>query len=223
MSHAIEVAFDIETVAAPEIPELTQNLLAKITVPATHKKPEAIQKYKDDAALDMRSEAGLTPMTGRIAAICMYGKTAEGKGIDIRIIEPDEKVLLEIFWKKAYDLYKESKGSLQWISYNGKSFDVWFIRVRSALHGITPTVRIEQKRFDTNGHFDVRECLTNFGGNNKGKLDDWCIVFGIPRKIAEGSQVQSMWDSGEHDKITDYCLGDCVSTFLLKKKIERYF
>lgn len=221
MSHTCKIAFDIETVADNVKPELLANLISRIEVAGT--KPETVAKNKEAAILDLKNSLGLSPMTGRIAAICMYGIDSTAKPIDIRIIDLDEKKILTKFWDEAYRLSVASHGDIQWISYNGKQFDVWFIRIRSALLGVNPRIHLDQRRFDTQKHFDVREVCTNFGSHNKGKMDDWAIVFDAPRKVSEGSHVQQMWDQKKFTEITDYCFGDCVTTFRLQEKLDPFF
>lgn len=229
--QSIDIAFDLETVALDVSPELESELFAGIALspisPPTTKKdkenPEAYYEKKeleqaeklDEKKREIQAGYALSPLTGRVACICIYGQN-----ISERIVFEDESLIISGFWAALARL--SSGRSLRFISFNGKQFDAWFLKVRSAVHGIKPTVRIDTRRFYSEQHFDVREILTNFGQQNKGKLGQWAHAFGVAPKISEGAAVAEMWKNKEYDKLTDYCLQDCITTYELYQKLRDY-
>lgn len=237
----IEVAFDIETVPAELPPELESELIPNpapetISPPSNWKDPVKIQEYIDKKSVEqvekiekekqeVRESFSLSPMTGRVACACLFPVYYES-GIrvhdgGIRVVDLDEKVLLLKFWSMLAMLREEAY-NLKIVSYNGKEFDGHFLRVRSAINGVKMPFRIDQRRFTTDPHFDVREVLTNFGANKKGKLGQWAAAFGLGKKLTEGSKVKELWDAGKYEELCDYCLQDCIITHQMFKKLEHY-
>jgi predicted PolB exonuclease-like 3'-5' exonuclease len=235
----IDVALDIETIPSGISEELEQVLFKSIepkpvSAPKNWKDPAKIQKYVEDGQLaaaedaekqkaEIRDQYALSPMTGRVACICLYGFKNHKEEIVHRIINKDEEKLLRDFWTTCSQLSNNAQGVLRFVTFNGKSFDIWFLRVRSAMYGIKPSISIDSRRFYSEKHFDVREILTNFGQVKRGKLNEWAVAFGLGQKIAEGSQVKDMWDRGEFDQISDYCLDDCVKTYNLFAPLSLQF
>ena len=74
------------------------------------------------------------------------------------------------------------------ITFNGKSFDIPFIKIRAAILGIQ-IPPLSSRKYETDRHFDVREILTNFGANQKGTLKEWSIVFGCEPPKDSGKDI----------------------------------
>jgi len=231
----IELAFDIETIADPLIdPELELMLFQKLDNAEVKlgnvKDPDKIKAKLAEKAFEaeqkkqeLKSEYGLSPLTGRIACISVFSEPEDPLGINPAIersfIDVDEKKLLDEFWKFVRPFCKQG---IQWISFNGKSFDANYIRVRTAKNKIVGSLVIPTYKYEFKNHFDVRDVLSNYDNKAKGTLDQWSAFWGQGTKIAHGDAVQAMWDKKEFDKIAEYCLDDAKKTFRIKKQLEDY-
>ena len=127
----------------------------------------------------------------------------------------DEAELLTAFWDIArrYD---------QVVTFNGRSFDVPFLYLRSALLNV-PISRRDWLgyRYQTEPHCDLAEQFTFYnvsgrdGAARKFNLDFYCKAFGIPSPKAQGvtgMDVPDLLAEGRHREIADYCLRDVVAT-----------
>ena len=106
------------------------------------------------------------------------------------------------------------------VTYNGRSFDLPVIAVRSLCHAVPlgwyyrdKTVR--DRRSDE-GHLDLCDWLADHGAVRAGKLDAITRLIGLPGKgEINGSQVEGLYKSGQLELVQQYCLGDVVQTALL--------
>ncbi len=127
----------------------------------------------------------------------------------------DEAELLTAFWDVArrYD---------QIVTFNGRSFDVPFLYLRSALLNV-PISRRDWLgyRYQTEPHCDLAEQLTFYnvsgreGAARKFNLDFYCKAFGIPSPKAQGvtgHDVGHLLAAGRHREIAEYCLRDVAAT-----------
>jgi DNA polymerase elongation subunit (family B) len=182
----------------------------------------------------------LWPLTGRIVCMAMAnvdsfrskvlflaGEDKE-KGKDERELPAsvefvpcaNEAELLTEFWEVA--VHYESI-----ITFNGRSFDVPFIYLRSALLD----VGISRKdwlgyRFQIEPHCDLLEQLTFYnvsgreGAARRFNLDFYCKAFGIPSPKSEGitgMDVGRLMAEGRAREVAAYCLGDVQATAKLYK------
>ena len=106
------------------------------------------------------------------------------------------------------------------VTYNGRSFDLPVIALRSLCHAVPlgwyyrdKTVR--DRRSD-DGHLDLCDWLADHGAVRAGKLDALTRLIGLPGKgDVHGSQVEGLYNQGQLAAIQNYCLGDVVQTALL--------
>ena len=165
--------FDIETTGEDFdiLDETTQNSL-------THwiKKESTNQDEYEAALKDLKEGLGFSPLTGQIIAIgvldCEKNRGAvyyqapsatytESEENGIRFRPMAEKEMLENFWAGAVK-YQE------FISFNGRAFDVPFLMVRSAIHGIRPSKDLMSNRYLSsqkfeNKHIDLLDQLSFYG------------------------------------------------------------
>ena len=181
----------------------------------------------------VRESLGLYPLTGEIVAIGMLNPDSM-KGVvyfqapkesfnpfeedGIRFEIGTEKEILQRFWDvvKSYD---------QFITFNGRTFDCPFIRIRSAIHKLGPTRELMPNRY--NGpHIDLLDQLTFYGATKRRfSLDMWCKAFGIKSPKAEGItglDVKRLFNEGRYLDIARYCLRDLYATRELLLYWERY-
>lgn len=189
---------------------------------------------------DLKQGLGFSPLTGEIVAIGVYdtekdksvvyfqdGGThmEETKEGDVTYKPASEKEMLEHFWEGA-QRYEE------FVTFNGRTFDVPFIIVRSAVHGIKPTKDLMHNRYlslqpvDAK-HIDLLDQLNFYGAmRRKGSLHLWTRAFGItsPKiKGVTGDDVTALFRDGEYLAIAQYNARDIRATKELYDKWHEFF
>ena len=106
------------------------------------------------------------------------------------------------------------------VTYNGRSFDLPVIVMRSLCHAISLPWYYRDRdfryRYSEDGHLDLCDWLADHGATRAGKLDAVARLIGLPGKIGvDGSQVEGLYHAGQLDSIQRYCLADVAQTALL--------
>ena len=106
-----------------------------------------------------------------------------------------EKEMLEKFWELA-NKYQE------FVSFNGRGFDVPYLFVRSAVHLLRPTKDLMSNRYLSSQrfnakHIDLLDQLSFYGASQrKGSLHLYCRAFGVesPRQaVVQGDDVARLF------------------------------
>jgi predicted PolB exonuclease-like 3'-5' exonuclease len=196
-----EVVIDIETIPSrlnQQVAEIMNQRLAK-------------KKDKDQAKF-----CSLYWAFGNIVCI--------GIGIDgkVQTLTGDEKDILMAFWTLMGRKTDEfSPTACRYITFNGKDFDIPFIKNRSALTGIKPSVKIPTRRYYNDHHFDVMEELTNYFQGLELSLKEYCTIFDIRNSDdTDGGDIYALWLKGDKAAIEKHCASDVRSTFELYQKIK---
>lgn len=232
-----KLIFDIETIGEnfDELDETTKDVLTKWI-----KKESSDENEYEGALKDLKEGLGFSPLTGEIVAIgvldCEKDKGVvyfQSPGKDAQEIEKDgikfkpmtEKEMLENFWNGA-------KNYQEFISFNGRGFDVPFLMVRSAIHNIKPTKDLmsyrylSSQKFDSK-HIDLLDQLSFYGAvRKKGNLHLWSRAFGIESPKASGvtgDDVGRLFKEKKFFDIAKYNVGDLVATKKLYEYWEKYF
>jgi len=189
---------------------------------------------------EMKGRMGFSPLTAEIVALGVldYERNQgavcfQAPGEEVKEFEEDgfkfkqmsEKEMLENFWQGAnqYD---------EFISFNGRGFDVPFLVVRSAVHNIRPTKDLMSNRYlssQTFGakHVDLLDQLTFYGTMRKrGNLHLWSRVFGIKSPKAEGITGEDVGRLFKEKKFLDiarYNVADLRATKELYDYWRNYF
>lgn len=218
--------FDIETVGEKfdELDATTQDVLTRWI----KKESEGEEEYKV-ALEDLKNGMGFSPLTGAIVVIGVWdfekNKGAvyfQAPGENIQEFEEDnikykqcsEKEMLENFWKGAGQ-YQE------FVSFNGRGFDVPFLMVRSAIHGIRPSKDLMSNRYLSSQryeakHIDLYDQLSFYGAvRRKGSLHLWSRAFGIKSPKSEGisgDDVAPLFKAKKFTEIAKYNVGDLQAT-----------
>ena len=223
------LVFDIETVGEPfeELDAATQEAFLK----PLHHVPteEEVQRRREL----LKSGMGISPLTGFVVAIGMedveagrqavyftdpnrLGEEWEEDSVQFRVLS--ERDMLAAFWKVA-DHYHT------FVTFNGRSFDVPFLMLRSAFHGIRPTKHLVAARYlyqhpPQAVHIDLLEQLTFYGALARAgarSLHLFCRAFGIPSPKEEGSgaDVARLWEEKQYEAIARYNLKDVAATSAL--------
>jgi predicted PolB exonuclease-like 3'-5' exonuclease len=205
------IVLDIETIGQPveEIPERALDYLFR-GLERDAPDPAELERRREDLV----SRLGLDPTTGRVVCIGVVdGETP----FERTFAEADEKELLESFWR-----WLEAARPTLFVTFNGRRFDVPYLNIRSAIHGIEPAYPIP---LGWSSHFDVREALEGDDKRRRGSLDYFCAVFGVPSPKMEmdGSLVGQAYAEGRIADIERYCLADCRATLDLYRRLRPFY
>jgi 3'-5' exonuclease len=176
--------------------------------------------------LDLKEELGFSPLTGEIVAVGMYDtekkegavyyradNAEEKKDGDFLFKTGDEAEIIRHFWDTARNFN-------EFVSFNGRSFDVPFLAVRAAVHGIKPSVNLMGNRFLNENaytkHIDLLDQLSFYGAvRRKGSLHMYCRAFGIASPKAEGvtgDDVAGLYKKKKYFDIARYNSRDLLAT-----------
>jgi hypothetical protein len=231
-----KLVFDIETIALPE--EGFDAGQLEYLFREAENLPDPAQRLARRA--EIQRFFSLWPLTGQIVCIAManvdsfrskvlfLGGQDKEKGQVQRTLPAltefvpcvGEAELLTEFWEVA--VHYESI-----ITFNGRTFDVPFLYLRSALLN----VGISRKnwlgyRFQVEPHCDLLEQLTFYnvsgreGAARRFNLDFYCKAFGIPSPKSDGitgMDVGRLIAEGRAWDVAAYCLGDVQATAKLYK------
>lgn len=231
------LVFDIETVGE-DFDELDETTKENLThwIKRTSNNDDEFKLSLED----IKNGLGFSPLTGQIVAIGVldYSKdegavyyqapgqnNEEIKEDGIKFKQTTEKEMLETFWRiaKKYD---------EFISFNGRGFDVPFIMARSAVHRIKPTKDLMSNRYLTSQkygahHVDLQDLLTFYGSvRKKGSLHLWSRALGIKSPKADGvtgDDVGRLFKEKKYLEIAKYNVGDIRATRELYKIWNEFY
>ncbi|TWU40700.1 3'-5' exonuclease [Novipirellula artificiosorum] len=212
VSHLI---FDVESIADGDLISAVryggQGLTAE----------QAIATYQDE--LVELNGTTFIPHTYQIPISVVIAKIASDfRLIDIVSLDEPEfrpHVITEHFWR-GWELY----GKPQWVTFNGRSFDLPVMELAAFRFGISigpwfksDGYRSPRNRFSTDAHLDLQELLTNFGAARcNGGLNLVSKLINKPGKMdVTGDQVQKQADEGQYKAISDYCRCDVLDTYFV--------
>jgi predicted PolB exonuclease-like 3'-5' exonuclease len=106
------------------------------------------------------------------------------------------------------------------VSWNGRGYDMPVILARALRYGLPMpywfTDRSTRYRYSTEGHWDLKDWLSDFGAARIGGLDQAAKLVGFPGKVGvDGSQVEAMIAEGRQAEVDAYCQCDVVQTAAL--------
>ncbi len=231
-----KLIFDIETVGEEwdSLDALTQESLTRWI-----KKESGSEEEYQVSLKDLKEELGFSALTGEIVAVGVMdveknqGKvyfSAPGSQVapwrnDLFSFEPmPEKEMLERFWEGAQN-YSE------FITFNGRAFDVPFMLARGAKYGIRASCDLMANRYLSSQkwgvkHVDLLDQLSFYGAvRRKGSLHMWTRLFDIKSPKGEGvggDDVAGLFKARHYQKIAEYNSLDLVATRELYLKWEKY-
>lgn len=228
--------FDIETIGEDfdALDEVTQEVLTRWI----KRDAESGEGYKA-MLTDIKEGLGFSPLTGEIVAIGVLDAD-KGKGAvyfqspgDTKGVFEDggykydplsEADMLRKFWEIVgkYDTF---------VTFNGRGFDVPFLMVRSAIHGIRPSKNLMANRYlnyqpGNARHVDLLDQLSFYGAlRRKGSLHLWTRAFGIESPKAQGvsgDDVGALFGEKRYEDIARYNARDLEATLALYRKYEEF-
>lgn len=218
--------FDIETIGEDfdALDHTSQEALTRWI----KKDAESEEEYERELAL-IKDGLGFSPFTGEIVAIGVLDYERDKVVIyfqapneDMKEFEEDgvkykpmsEPEMLESFWAGAQN-YNE------FVTFNGRCFDVPFLMIRSAIHKIKPSKDLMSNRYlgsqrDSAKHIDLQDQLTFYGAlRRKGGLHIIARSFGIksPKDSGiKGEDVGRLFKEKKFKDIARYNAGDLYAT-----------
>lgn len=219
--------FDIET-SALSAASFDEVILEYLFRPAERELDSALKEAKQE---EIRRQFSLWPFTAEVVCIAMLNAdTNKGQVLFVAgdfeeerteesnvsfVPFPDEHEMLSTFWETVahYDSV---------ITFNGRSFDVPFLYLRSA-HLDIPISRKDWLgyRFSVKPHCDLADQLTFYnvsgrdGAARRFNLDFYCKAFGIDSPKGHGItgyEVSDFIAEGRHREVAEYCLRDVIAT-----------
>lgn len=245
-----KIVFDIET-AGEDFDQMDQ-ATKEYNLGKLEKKSNGEEELKKELE-KFKEETVFSPLTAEIVAIgvldaetkkgAVYYQEPEEKNTNPKEKEPalrslgeaweeegikfkpqNEKEMLESFWKVV------GRGQ-EFISFNGRSFDVPFLMIRSAIHKIRPSKNLLANRYmnlqpHDAKHVDLMDQL-NFYGATWGKMNLHmaCRAFGIKSPKEEGingDDVTRLFREKKYLDIARYNARDLRSTGELYEYWNKY-
>ncbi|MFA7209488.1 MAG: ribonuclease H-like domain-containing protein [Parcubacteria group bacterium] len=199
------------------------------------KSQEYLLKYaqNEEERMDMKNRLAFYPLTGEVVTIGMLNPdTGRGivffqdKGTGIGKFEKEgivyeagnEKEILEKFW----DLVKTYK---QVVTFNGRTFDLPFLMLRSAINKVRTSRNFMSYRYDAREHCDLLDQLTFYGASRRFSLDFYAKSFGIKSSKEDGidgSMVGGLYKEQRYLDVAFYCVRDLRTTKELYDYWNRY-
>ncbi len=212
ISHLI---FDVESIA-------DGNLVSTVRYSGEGlNSTEAIERYQAELFADKGST--FIPHTFQTPIAVVIAKvSADFRLIDIvSLDEPNFRphIMTEHFWR-GWEAYRRP----QWVTFNGRSFDMPLMELAAFRYGLSlpkwfenDGYRSPRNRFTMSAHLDLQELLTNYGAARfNGGLNLAAQLLGKPGKLGmTGDQVQSQYDEGNLQAISDYCRCDVLDTYFV--------
>jgi len=188
---------------------------------------------------DLKEGLGFSPLTGEIVAIGVYDTERDKGAVYFQApdIETEEWTEANFIFKPKTedemlkDFWQGVKGYREFVSFNGRSFDVPFIMVRSAVYKIKPTKNLMANRYlsyqpQNVQHIDLLDQLSFYGAvRRRGNLHLYCQTFGIrsPKSFGvTGDDVGQLFKEKQYKKIAEYNSWDLIATAELYERWRKY-
>ena len=230
------LVFDIETIGEnfDDMDAVTQKMLTRwVHHGSLSEEAQALEIE------NIKNGLGFSPLTGQVVAIGMFDYErkksavyfqAPGEGFGhfdeggVTYKQMTEQELLEGFWRvcENYD---------QFVTFNGRGFDVPFLAIRSAIRKIKPSKDLMSNRYLGSQkfgakHFDLQDLFTYYGSTQKRpSLHLACRAFGIVSPKIEGvdgDDVTRLFAEKKFLDIARYNVRDIVATAELYAYWEQY-
>lgn len=120
----------------------------------------------------------------------------------------NEQELLRQFWVRL----AKDRPTL-FITHNGLGFDLPFLKKRSIIHQVRPSLDVNLAKFRTEPVYDTMAIWSNWDTRGWIKLDVLARALQVETKSGSGAQVAEMWEKGQQDELARYCLQDTYVTY----------
>jgi 3'-5' exonuclease len=120
----------------------------------------------------------------------------------------NERELLRQFWARL----AQDRPTL-YITHNGLGFDLPFIKKRSIINQVKPSLEINLAKFRTEPVYDTMAIWSNWDMRGWVKLDVLARALQVDTKSGSGEQVAEMWEKRQGRELAQYCLQDTYVTY----------
>ena len=211
----MKVVIDIETIQAPRVEWARLTGAELVTAESCDEESSAdlfshadIQEcIKKEDELYERSSFDATYSRIVCIAILIFSPSMEPKGA-VSWYGSNEQELLRQFWGRIAEI----RPTL-FIAHNGLGFDLPFIKKRSIIHRVKPSMEISLAKFRTEPVYDTMAVWSNWDMRGWVKLDILARALNVETKSGSGKQVAEMWATGHGREIAEYCLQDTYVTY----------
>jgi len=181
--------FDLET-----IPDESKIDIFPLKLNTRLVDPQKIAEDKTKKEATRDKDMGLDPNFGKICCCSFRDKDKTSTLLS----ESESELIMEI-WNVLANYQ-------QFVTFDGNRFDVPFLIKRSWLLDIYPTVKIDNKKYYTGNHLDLRVILNNWNDYATGTLDFYCqLKLGRGKAGGmDGSMVYPLWQERKLEKIKEY-------------------
>lgn len=211
----MKVVLDIETIQAPR--EEWARLIGKL--PAGSGAEPVEQRYDlftaGEADAEKRADdesyakSAFDGTYSRIVCIGLleFSDQMEPRGA-VAWYGGNERELLRQFWSRL----AQDRPTL-FITHNGLGFDLPFLKKRSIIHQVKPSMDINLAKFRTEPVYDTMAIWSNWDTRGWVKLDVLARALNVETKSGSGEQVAEMWEKGQGLELARYCLQDTYVTY----------
>jgi DNA polymerase elongation subunit (family B) len=120
----------------------------------------------------------------------------------------NEREMLRRFWARL----AQDRPTL-FITHNGLGFDLPFLKKRSVINQVKPSIDINLAKFRTEPVYDTMAIWSNWDTRGWIKLDVLARALQVETKSGSGEQVAAMWEKGQGLELARYCLQDTYVTY----------
>ena len=223
-----KIFWDIETLPTTD-EALIADITANISPPANMKKPETIQRWREEempAAIEEAiKKTALDGGLGRLASIC-WAK-ADGEVVGAHTADENgwsedaERNLIAGFFAEADAFYEEVAGAVL-TGHNIINFDLRWLWKRAIVLGITVPHwwPLNARAWSP----DVADTMTMWqGATGFISQDRLGKILGLGGKgPIDGSQVADLWDAGEYDRVLSYNADDVAKARRMWARITQH-
>lgn len=177
--------FDIETSPLPD--SYLDMICPVFDAPSNWKDPEKIAANLTEQKAKWKTQAALSPLTGKILCVGVLDIDGSFMVIDG---DGDERALLEEF-KRVVDHNKDD----QFVGFNIHSFDLPFLMKRAWRNGLAPCVRPGTYLARSEKWIDLRAIWQCGDRTAPGSLDVVAKFLGVGAKTGSGADFAGLWDT----------------------------
>jgi predicted PolB exonuclease-like 3'-5' exonuclease len=191
-------------------------LLGLVKYPDEHLSPEeAIQRAQAEARDRSRDGSDFLPVSFQYpVAVCVIRVGNDFSLQAITALDAPQFRPREIV-RKFWQGMERHRAKL--VTYNGRGFDLPLLEMAAFRYGCAGRDYFYNSRNRYNGHIDLMDWLSNYGGcRMAGGLDLLSKILGKPGKMAiSGNQVLALHREGKLREINDYCMFDTLDTYFV--------
>ncbi len=218
----MKVVLDIETVQAPreEWARLVGKLPAMGAEPLPDEELDLFAAGEAEARRQAQEELyAKSAFDGTFSRIVCIGLLEFSDQMESRSAVAwygsNERELLKQFWSRI----AQDRPTL-YVTHNGLGFDLPFIKKRSIVHQVRPSVDINLARFRSEPVYDTMAVWSNWDTRGWVKLDVLARALQVDTKSGSGEQVAAMWEEGRGPELARYCLQDTYVTYACYSKMN---